>query len=70
MTIRWIMADIDWSKITDLFNGFIEEGTHLEVRVYSPAFDEALEVIIPERSVEDFMKRLPLFEVKVTSGPN
>ena len=64
------MADVNWSEVTELFNGFIEEDTNLEVRVYSPAFDQALEVVIPERNVEDFMKALPLFEVKITNGPN
>jgi hypothetical protein len=62
------MGNVNWSEITEAFNNFIEDGTHLEVRVYSPSFDKALEVVIPERSVEDFMKALPLFEAKVTNG--
>lgn len=64
------MADTDWHAVSNAFNGFIEEGKHLEVRVYSPTHDEALEVVIPERMVDDFMKRLPFFEAKVTEGPN
>lgn len=62
--------EIDWEELTDYFNGFIEEDGHLEVRAYSPAYDEAIEVVIPERLKEDFMKRLPLFKAKISKGQN
>lgn len=64
------MADINWGQLTDLFMGFIEEEGALQVRVYSSAFDEGIEVSIPERMKEDFMKRLPLFEAQISEGRN
>lgn len=65
------MADgIDWAKLTEIFNGFIEEDGHLEVRVYHPAFNEGVEVVIPDNMREDFMKRLPLFEAEISKGRN
>lgn len=65
------MADgIDWAKLTEIFNGFIEEPGHLEVRVYHPSYDEGVEVVIPANMREDFMKRLPLFEAEISKGRN
>ncbi len=67
---------MDWEKITNFFNGVIEEANvevdsrdvQLEVDVYSPVWGETLSVVIPARLVEDFMKHLPLFEAEVSSG--
>lgn len=59
-----------WTALTNLFNGFIEEDGHLEVRVYSPAFDQGIEVVVPANMREDFMKRLPLFEADISDGRN
>ena len=65
------MADgIDWATLTSLFNGFIEEDGHLEVRVYSPAYDQGIEVVIPDNMREEFMKRLPLFQAEISNGRN
>lgn len=62
------MDTTDWTKVTELFNGFIDEGNPLQVRVYSPDYDEALEVTIPHNKVRYFMERLPLFDAVTTTG--
>lgn len=61
---------INWAELTQIFNGFIEEDGHLEVRVYHPAFDQGVEVVVPPNMREEFMKRLPLFEAEVSNGRN
>lgn len=72
------MADnIDWSKITEFFNGVIEESKNatldessiqLEIHIYSKAFDETMRVVVPSDRVEEFMKRLGLWEARVYKG--
>lgn len=68
------MADTtNWSAVTNFFDSVIEEAAEpiidssndLVVWVYSPALDQRLSVVVPRRSVEDFMKRLPLYEAHI-----
>lgn len=67
----------DWTEVTRFFNSVIEESTDnklsvdqtlLRVQIYSPALDQTLNVTIPSRKVDDFMKNLPLFEARVWNG--
>jgi hypothetical protein len=71
------MVSTDWTKVSNFFNGVIEEATdptlteeetQLEVAVYSPNRDETLTVVIPTRKVDDFMKNLTLYEAFVENG--
>ena len=69
----------DWKAVTEFFNGVIEQAEEpiaddsndLTVTIYSAAQGHdgsTLQVVIPRRHVEKFMKNLPLFEAKTWSG--
>lgn len=54
----------DWDAVTKVFNGIIEQGDSVRVTIYSETLQKTLTVVLPDRYVEDFMKRLPLFEAQ------
>lgn len=68
--------ETDWTAVTNFFNGVSEvtnenlgEATSsLRVAVYSPALERTLEVSVPTRSVENFMRNLPMYEAEIYSG--
>lgn len=70
-------SNIDWAKITEFYNGVIDEAkdsdldnesNQLELHIYSKAFDQTLNVIVPVDQVEAFMKNLGLWKANVYSG--
>ena len=72
------MADTNWEEVTDFINGVICEVPDksevptghgdLKVAIYSNEFDQTLTVTVPASFVEDFMKRLNLFDAEVHRG--
>ena len=72
------MADTNWEEVTDFINGVIYEVPDksevptghgdLKVATYSNEFDQTLTVTVPASFVEDFMKRLNLFDAEVHRG--
>lgn len=67
----------DWKAVSEFIEGAIEEAldndpgndeARLEVQIYSVALDKTVRLIIPEKRVEDFIKRLPLVEAEVRPG--
>lgn len=72
------MADrTDWDAVSSFFNGVIEEAKDpvfgsdagdLKVAIYSNDYDQTLTVKIPAQLVDDFMKRLNLFDAEVHRG--
>lgn len=70
------MADtINWALVSAVYNGIIEESREhdaetakdniIQAHLYSPMFDQTLKVIVPTDRVEEFMKRLGLWEAEV-----
>lgn len=69
--------DTDWKGVTAFFNDVIDQAARsphddlnagLRVQVFSPILLKTIEVSVPARSVEDFMKVLPLFEAELYGG--